>query len=237
MQFRPASAAALLLLVSACAQVSSVLDRHRGTAAQQSQEFLPDGGPPVVNGFYDAHGSCPFEGCSMGDLYTTGPVELLERPALDARVIATAPAGEWVSAGDNFYRHRPARGVVVGEVRYIYDNDGDTENGRPTLEIGDVVYATDFGGEGLTELWRRGERMWWDSAGGEQDGVNDGIRWAWGTSEQHEADVAAGGGWWLELVRANGERGWVRETGNLDCLGMIDPSPRCQERWAAASGR
>ena len=230
MQKRLGMLAALSLLASACALMERTpSDRE---APRQAQQFLPDGGPPVVNGFYEAEGSCPFEGCSLGDLYTTAPIELLERPALDARVIATAPAGEWVSTGENFYRHRPARGVVVGEVRNIYDNDANP--GLPTLAIGDVVYATDFGGEGLTELWRRGDRIWWDSAGGEQDGGNDGIRWAWSTSEQHEADVAAGAGWWLELVRANGERGWVHEPRNLDCLGMIDAAPRCEERWAAA---
>ncbi len=234
MTIRLALAATLLLIVCACAQIGGALGGQAEDEPQQAQEFLPDGGPPVVNGFYEAQGSCPFEGCGAGDLFTTGPVELLERPALDARVVATAPAGEWVSTANSFYRHHPARGVVVGEVRQIYDNDADIENGRPTLEVGDIVYATDFGGEGLTELWRRGDLMWWDSSGGEENGVNDGIRWEWGTSEDHEAVMAVGGGWWLELVRANGERGWVRDTGNLDCLGVIDASPRCEARWAAS---
>lgn len=223
MYFRLALAAALLFASVACAQSSG---------ARQAQAFLPDDGPPIVDGFYNAPGSCPFEGCGAGDLYTTGPVELLERPALDSRVVATVPAGEWVTTENSIYRHRPARGVVVGEVTNIYDDDSNTENGRPTLAIGDVVYATDFGGEGMTELWRRGDRMWWMDGGADASGVSDGIRWAWGTREEAEAVIAAGGGWWLELVRANGERGWTRDVGNLDCLGVIDASPRCEERWA-----
>jgi len=225
MQVRLALAAALLILVSACAQISAIGPDESSDA---QQEFLPDGGPPVVNGFYETQGSCPFEGCAAGDLYTTGPVALLERPALDARVVATAPAGEWVSTEGNIYRLRPARGVVVGEVRNLYDSG----NGVPVLEIGDVVYAIDVQGEGMTTLWRRGELMsWWDMDGGE---VSDGIRWTWSTAEQRAADEAAGGGWWLELVRANGERGWVRDHGNLDCLGVIDASPRCEAHWAAS---
>ena len=149
MQFRLALAAALLLAIGACAQISGALNRDRET--QQAQDVLPDGGPPVVNGFYDFEGSCPFEGCGLGDLYALVPVELLERPALDARVVATVQTGEWVSTRNSINRSRPARGVVIGEVRNLYSSG----NGIPVLEVGDVVYVVDYEGEGVTRLWRR----------------------------------------------------------------------------------
>lgn len=224
MAVRLAIASALLCLVSACAQIGA-MERDQSSDAQQAQEFLPDGGPPVTNGFYDAHGSCPFEGCTLGDLYTTGPVPLLERPALDARVVTTAPAGEWLKNGNSIMRLRPSRGVVVGEVHHVYDSG----HGVPVLEIGDVVYAVDYEGEGMTQLWRRGEMISWLD-----EGNADEIRWVDSTPEQRSAADAAGAGWWLELVRANGERGWVRDHANLDCMGVIDAAPRCEEHWAAS---
>lgn len=241
MRVRLIATMALLLLGAGCTQPADPPSAQQPGALQPSaqqagepqaaQVFLPDGGPPVVNGLYDAHGSCPFEGCGLADLYVTAPVEILDRPALDARVIATIPAGEWVSAGDSIDRHRPARGVVVGEVNNLSTIDGVPQ----TLELGDIVYTTDFGGEGTMELWRRGDRLWWTSPSPDDDGVTDGIRLVWPTDEQRAADQAAGAGWWVELVRANGERGWTRETGDLDCLSLIDAPPHCEDR-AVLSG-
>ena len=227
MQLRLALAAVLFLAIGACAQVSGALSRDRET--QQAQDVLPDGGPPVVNGFYDFEGSCPFEGCGLGDLYALAPVELRERPAIDARVVATVQAGEWVSTLNSINRLRPARGVVIGEVRNLYDSG----NGFPLLAVGDVVYAVDYEGEGMTRLWRRGEFISWQETGSDENGVDDGIRWTWSTEEERAADQAAGAGWWLEVQRANGERGWTRNAGDFDCLAQIDPSPRCEEHWAA----
>ena len=113
MQFRLALAAALLLAIGACAQISGALNRDRET--QQAQDVLPDGGPPVVNGFYDFEGSCPFEGCGLGDLYALVPVELLERPALDARVVATVPAGE-IRIVDAQWRERNLDQIIDNRV-------------------------------------------------------------------------------------------------------------------------
>ncbi|GAM96962.1 hypothetical protein U91I_00583 [alpha proteobacterium U9-1i] len=48
MRFGLVLVAALLFQVSACAQVGDAV----GAGAQQAPEFLPDGGPPVVNGFF-----------------------------------------------------------------------------------------------------------------------------------------------------------------------------------------
>jgi hypothetical protein len=61
MRFRLVLAAVLLFFVGACAQIG----------AQSPQDFLPDRGPPVVNGFYDLDSSCPDGGC--GDARADGP--------------------------------------------------------------------------------------------------------------------------------------------------------------------
>jgi hypothetical protein len=231
MKVRFALSTLLFAFAAACAQFPAWPGRSEtpAPAAQPAQEFLPDGGPPVVNGFYDAVGSCPFEGCGAGDVYMTGPVALLERSAPGARVVATIPAGEWAFVANTVSRYRPARGVVVGEVANV-SSYGDVQ---PVLHIGDVVYAIDYEGEGQSTLWRRGDRMTWSDTGDrDSNGVTDGIRWDPSSQEQWAADEAAGAGWWLELTRANGERGWVRDLSNVDCLGAIDAPPHCGTRPA-----
>ena len=54
MTIRLALTATLLLIVGACAQIGGALGGQAEDEPQQAQEFLPDGGPPVVNGFYEA---------------------------------------------------------------------------------------------------------------------------------------------------------------------------------------
>lgn len=216
MQFRFALAAALLLAASACAQVGGASDQE--TATQQAQEFLPDGGPPVVNGFYEAQGSCPFEGCALGELRARSSVELQAQPQPNAPVVATVAPGEWVNTVHSINRTRPARGVVTETIE-IYMSETETKR----LEVGDVVYITDSYGEGEVELWRRGERLTYSG---------ESINWDFGSDEQRAADAAAGAGWWIEVQRANGQRGWVFGGGDFDCLGYIDAAPAC--RWGRA---
>lgn len=218
MQFRFALAAALLLVIGACAQVGGALNRDRETATQQAQEFLPDGGPPVVNGLYEARGACPFEGCSLGELRARGPVELQERPQPSAPVVATVPRGEWVSTVESIHRLRPTRGVVA-ETFEVQVGEHETR----LIEAGDVVYVTDYYGEGEVELWRRGERF---------GDMGASINWEDYSDEQRAADAAAGAGWWIEVRRENGQTGWVLNGGDFDCLGVIDAPEAC--RWGRA---
>lgn len=127
MQNRSVVTAALLFLISACAQMS---DTHGD--ARQAQEFLPDGGPPVVNGFYEV----PEKSCSDGsciDVLADAPVDLRDRPHPDATAIASTSGGEWVSWVGYHYRMRPIRGVV----QHASNQSG------VRLRAGDVVYMID----------------------------------------------------------------------------------------------
>lgn len=214
MRLRLALVAVLLFAVGACAQ----LNGDRETPAQQAQEFLPDGGPPVVNGFYEARGSCPFEGCALGELRARSPVELQAQPQPNAPVVATVAPGEWVNTVHSINRTRPPRGVVTETIE-IYMSETETKR----LEVGEVVYITDYYGEGEVELWHRGERLTYSG---------ESINWDFGSDEQRAADAAAGAGWWIEVQRANGQRGWVFGGGDFDCLGYIDAEPAC--RWGRA---
>jgi hypothetical protein len=222
MKSRLALAFWLLVFVGACAQLPGA----GGAAAPSAQPdlhehtFLPDGGPPVVNGLFDVQDACPFEGCSTGNLLATDRIELFDRPSPDARVVAIVAAGEWVETLHSIDRIRPTRGVVIGEVRYAYPEG--------VLQVGDVVYAVGYWGEGETTLWRRGETMTWTDQG-TVDGVSDGIRWSLHDDQQRAADAAAGAGWWLEVKRENGQSGWTRELA-FDCLGVIDAPDHCGAR-------
>lgn len=234
MKSRSALAFWLLVFVGACAQLPGFGGESAPPAqpGQLERAFLPDGGPPVVDGLYDAHDACPFEGCGgRGDAYVSGDVELFDRPAIGARVVGTMPAGTWVQTRGSVLRSRPVRGVVVGEVRNAYLNNGEL----PVLAVGDVVYAIEYLGEGESVLWRRGDTMTWMDSFRVVDGVTDGIRWDYLSDDDRLAVHRAGGGWWLEL-EANGLRGWTRELDDVDCLGRIDPPDHCAERWSANPG-
>lgn len=193
MNVRLALAAALLLLVSACAQISGALGDP-----QQPQEFLPDGGPPVVNGFYEpADNTCSDGGCP--DMRADSAVELRDRPHPDATFVGTTTSGEWVAWVGNYYRMRPIRGVVVRA----------REAGGVRLSVGDVVYIVDTRSEYYDEetyatIWFRGETFTYA-----QEDEAPFIQWDWPDEAQRAEDYAAGAGEWFEVRRANGERGFA----------------------------
>jgi hypothetical protein len=191
-------AAALLVLVSACAQTARV----GGARAQQAQEFLPDGGPPVVNGFYEVEEPC--SGCL--DARADRDVELLARPHPDAAVIGSTSYGEWVNWVGAHYRMRPIRGVVLRE----------REVGGVRLGVGDVVYIVDtrsdyYAEDTIPTVWFRGETFVYEPEEGEADFIRWDTRWDSPSLAQRIADDAAGAGEWFEVRRANGERGWAPE--------------------------
>jgi hypothetical protein len=184
-------AAALLFLVSACAQM--------GAGAQHSQEFLPGGGPPVVNGFYEpVDNTCSGGGCP--DVRADSAIELRDRPHPDAAVIGSTTAGEWVSWVGNYYRMRPIRGGVLRA----------RETGEVRLTVGDVVYIVDTRSEYYDEetypvIWFRGETFTYEL---DEDEAPF-IQWDLPSEAQRAADEAAGVGEWFEVRRANGERGFA----------------------------
>jgi Sulfatase-modifying factor enzyme 1 len=212
LQTRSVAAAALVFLVSACAQISGALG---GGSAQQAQEFLPDGGPPIVSGFYEvgnavcADGHCP-------DVRTDAPADLRHRPHLDAAIVASTTRGEWVNWIGGYYRMRPVRGVV----RQASDQGG------VRLQAGDVVYMidtrTDYD-DPVPTIWFRGATFSYDLEEGEADFIS----WDLPSAEQRAADEAAGAGEWFEVRRANGERGFARKD-SLSCWwgrdDLCDPS-------------
>lgn len=215
--------AALLSLIAACAQISGALSRDDQSAARQAQEFLPDGGPPVVNGYYEAQDACPFEGCQLGDLLATAPIDLRGEPNRAAPIVAAVSAGEWVSVGRSIDRFRPVRGIVVAA------HEVQAYERTIRLEAGDVIYVLDSYGEGFHLLWRRG-----DTWQGEPNDDGDAIRYEWPSNQQRAADDAASAGWWIEVRRDNGESGWVLGGEGLGCLGAIDESETCRLGRGAA---
>lgn len=218
-------AAALVALVGACAQLGGHSETAAPAASEpwaQTQSNLPDGGPPIdADGLYDSMGSCPGEACEVAHWqYFDAPKELRASPNRTAPVIITLAANEWVSVRDMVHRWRPVRGVVVGDVQ------GADQDETRRLSIGDVVYTIDYEGEGFISLWRRGDLFsWYDP--GEEGPVVDGIRWDAFDEAQRAADNAAGGGWWIQLQRENGQTGWVQE---LNCYAGWDPGDKCGER-------
>lgn len=213
MRRRLGAAAAFLFILSAGTQAAS---------ARQAQQFLPDGGPPVINGLYEKQEEACSRDCK--DLLALGPIALREGPHPDAPVVATTAEREWLAWVGGVYRFRPMRGVVEKAV------DFEAESGKTIhLKAGDSVYLIDDGAQGGDDLptlglWIRGERFWYDSIDfsqaspelGDDAGEELAINWQFPTDEQREADQAAGAGWWVEVQRDNGQRGFVLRY-DLDC--------------------
>jgi hypothetical protein len=226
MRFGPVLVAALLLLVSACAQMPAPY----GARSDGPQEFLPDGGPPVVNGLHDTwHPACS-EDCPDG--LAPRPLALLERPDPGAPVVATTDAFEWLSMVGQVYRMRPLRGVVPQSMTQR-DYDGATRD----FKAGDILYLVDdrvYDDVPTEVLWLRGagfsQRVPTFEQGDEVSLIVD-----WEVSSdalrdaQTKADEAAGAGWWAYVRRDNGQRGYVLQT-DLDCWWPVDkdPPPHCE---------
>ncbi|UPT61459.1 MAG: formylglycine-generating enzyme family protein [Hyphomonadaceae bacterium JAD_PAG50586_4] len=192
-------AAALLFLVSACAHMGDA----GGAGGRQPQEFLPDGGPPIVNGFYEVGGECEHDSCP--DVRADRAVELRDRPHPDGAIVGSTTRGEWVNWLSHHYRFRPIRGVVLRA----------RETGNVRLQAGDVVYIVDTQTEYYADdvsptAWFRGETFYYQLDEGEADYVRWEYLWHSPSAAQRAADEVAGAGAWFEVRRANGERGFAR---------------------------
>jgi hypothetical protein len=208
-------AIAVFALVGACAQFGG---------ARQSQEFLPDGGPPVVNGFYEERDRfpCSSESCSYVRAFMPA-FSLRERPYPDAAAVADIAEREWFRRVGAIYRMRPIRGVV----QQVIEIDQMTGDGAVLrLEPGDVIYIVDTrtvsDDPGVT-IWFRGAAYYFVSD------ESDAIVWETRTREQADADAAAGEGWWQEVRRVNGQRGFAL-AGQVGCFGDDkDHSGYCED--------
>ena len=162
---------------------------------------------PLIDGLFELFGACPGEGCGLGDWRAFGPVKLMADSIAGAPVVATVPDGEWVTVVKSIDRVAPQRGVVLKDSDEVY--------------AGDEIWAVGYEGEGIVTAWRGGDLV---SVNGSDEGV---VRW---DQIPESAAPKPRAGWWVQVRRASGQTGWVRDGGGFGCIGAIDPPPECDER-------
>jgi hypothetical protein len=141
--------------------------------------------PPrdLYSGSYEITSDCPEQGCAYGPARLAANTPLYARQDTRARLVATIPVTECVmKTGNDALLSAPRRGVVLETA------------GRFTA--GDVIYLTNYEGEGYSTVWRRGEYL-----SEFQDEVI--VRWDEAPSDSRE-------GYWVEVTRTNGQTGWVQ---------------------------
>lgn len=115
MQLRSAFGAALLLLVSACAQFDSVASRQaRASEPQHAQDVLP---PPLfVEGGYITMPMrdmwCPRCANFPGRWLSHGGIDVYAEPRINAPIVDQLAENEWVNAVRYEMHLRALRGVV-----------------------------------------------------------------------------------------------------------------------------
>ena len=167
-----------------------------------------EAGPPLVNGLYVQHNACPGEGCEYGSWRATQPVALRARPDDGARIVATLVPKERVTvlAGDLYLV--PMRGVAVRTVTF-----GAGEANSREIRKGETVYRLGYDGEGIYNFWYRGTIV-----SPSMDDI-DFVRL--------DKDTAARPVWWVQMKRANGQVGWVRDPDNFECVGKLGGDTDC----------
>jgi hypothetical protein len=204
--FRSILAAALIFLLGACATTNDAgIDR-----ARSAPNFLPDGGPPVVNGLREERIAivCPGKHC-YDPLIASGG-ELYAQPKAGAPIVGRLVPGEFVSGVEWIYRMRPIRGVV--KQAFEAHLDGQLR----TIQPGAVVYIVDarqdvFGPD--HQVWFQGFTF--------THAVDDGsIEWAFPSVDRKKADEAAGAGEWVKVRRENGQVGFVGRW-EVECLAEL----------------
>lgn len=149
--------------------------------------------PPrdIYAGSYEMTSDCPEQGCSYGPARFAANTALYARQDTRSRLVATIPGAECVmKTGADALLSAPRRGVVL-------------ETAGP-FTAGDVIYYTNYDGEGMSTVWRRGEYLSFE------DQVV--VRWDERPNDPRE-------GYWVEVTRTNGQTGWVRdpEISERDC--------------------
>lgn len=149
-----------------------------------SPKLAADIPPPrdLYHGLYEMTSDCPEQGCAYRAVRYRADTPLFARQDTRARVVATVPTGECVQqTGKDALLSAPTRGVVL-------ETYGE-------FVAGDVIYLTNYDGEGSATVWRRDEYLGLES----DDAV---VRW-----DRRPADPREG--YWVEVKRANGQFGWA----------------------------
>lgn len=163
------------------------------STALTSPRLAADIPPPrdLYEGSYEMTSDCHELGCAYGPARFSFDTPLYVRQDTRAPIVTTIPSAECVlKTGRDALLSAPRRGVVL-ETFGAYT-------------AGDVIYLTNYDGEGYSTVWRRGEYLYEF-----QDGL---VRWDAAPNDPRE-------GYWVEVTRADGQSGWVRdpEISERDC--------------------
>ncbi len=138
-------------------------------------------------------GECPFEGCTYREWLATKPSVVRVSPQAHAKEVFRLEPGEWVTA---------VTGEVVTQVPGLAVLDGDLRRYCGEVELrlrrGDSLHLYSYHGEGSWLTFYNGEPC-------------DGI--AVDESEVRTRPVTE---WWVKVVNASGDVGWVRAERNFD---------------------
>lgn len=165
----------------------------RWSRALTNPPLAADIPPPeeIYAGSYEMTSDCHELGCAYGPARFSFDTPVYEREDARAPIVATISPAECVlKTGRDALLSAPQRGVVLETFdQYV---------------AGDVIYLTNYDGEGYSTVWRRGEYLS-EFQGGP-------IRWDPSRNDPRE-------GYWVEVTRANGQTGWVRnpEISERDC--------------------
>jgi hypothetical protein len=155
------------------------------STSSANQTLAADVPPPqdIYAGSYEMTSDCPEQGCSYGPARFSASTPLYADKDTRVRIVATIPPGECaLKTGVDELLSAPRRGVVL-------ETSGQ-------FAAGDIIYLTNYEGEGYSTIWRRGEYI-----SVFQDEVA--VRWDERPDDPRE-------GYWVEVRRANGQTGWAR---------------------------
>jgi hypothetical protein len=144
--------------------------------------------PPeeIYQGAFEITSDTCFEDCPPVPTRAAAESPLYERTDVTSPRVGTVLAGECVGNLDYRLLSTPRRGIVI-------------ETGND-VAAGDVIYDLAYDGEGNYIAWRRGEQLTLSYSYGPA------VLWDDPPAERHPQE-----GYWLELQRADGTRGWARD--------------------------
>lgn len=196
---------ALVALVAGCSKEPAAPAKQTAQAAKPAQ--ASDEMPPMENGAYVNHETCPGEGgCPWKHWRANKPVELHASEDSSSAVVATLQPGEWAEALGGETRLVPVRGVV--------------RKAGHDLKQGDVVFKLGDGGEGSFDVWHRGKIVTMMSPDDD-----DAVAWGGGPAPAAGSSM----GWWVHVKReTDGVTGWVPKPDGFDCMGPLAGDEACK---------
>jgi hypothetical protein len=161
--------------------------------------------PPMVDGMHIQKGACPGEGCYFGRMQARKALDIYDAPGKSPAIVGRLAEGEWVDAVATEDRYAPLKGVV--------------SSASTKFTPGGVVYRLGYEGEGCFDVWDNGPAAtsWCDDSSGESD-----IAW-----QQTPPPADGSEGFWVQVKRATGPGGWLREPIDLRCIGLQDRDADC----------